>query len=153
MQPTQQNGNARVREVGPGGSATWPRVDSLTPSLQHPSPVGKSELKDIADRLRVFARERDWEQFHTPKNLAASVAIEAAELQEVFQWLDDEQSLSLNQEQVASVREELADVAIYLIRLADRLSIDLGDAILEKIVANSVRYPADVVRGISDKRR
>ena len=115
--------------------------------------MGKSELKDIADRLRVFARERDWEQFHTPKNLAASVAIEAAELQEVFQWLDDEQSLSLNQEQVASVREELADVAIYLIRLADRLSIDLGDAILEKIVANSVRYPADVVRGISDKRR
>lgn len=115
--------------------------------------MGKGELSEIADRLRLFARERDWEQFHTPKNLAASVAIEAAELQEVFQWLSDEQTVNLNQDQLASVREELADVAIYLIRLADRLGLDLNDAILEKIAANGLRYPANAVRGSVDKRR
>jgi len=114
--------------------------------------VGKGELTDIAKRIRLFARARDWEQFHTPKNLAASVAIEAAELQEVFQWLNDEQSQNLSEEQMARVREEIADVAIYLIRLADRLGVDLGDAIQEKIDANGVRYPADAVRGSSDKR-
>ena len=114
--------------------------------------MGKGELTDIAERIRLFARARDWEQFHTPKNLAASVAIEAAELQEVFQWLNDEQSQNLSEEQMARVREEVADVAIYLIRLADRLGVDLGDAIQEKIDANGVRYPADAVRGSSDKR-
>jgi NTP pyrophosphatase (non-canonical NTP hydrolase) len=114
--------------------------------------VGKSELTEIAERLRAFALERDWEQFHTPKNLAASVAIEAAELQELFQWLNDEQSLTLNREQLANVREEIADVAIYLIRLADRFDLDLGAAIFEKIAANEIRYPAAAVRGSSIKR-
>ena len=111
-----------------------------------------SELSNIAERLRGFARERDWERFHTPKNLAASVAIEAGELQEIFQWLSDEQARNLNADQIAKAGEELADVAIYLIRLADQLGVDLGDAITKKIAANSVRYPADVVRGTSDKR-
>jgi len=115
--------------------------------------MGKSELNDIAERLRDFARERDWEQFHTPKNLAASVAIEAAELQEVFQWLSDEQSQNLTPEQVARARQEIADVAIYLIRCADQLGIDLGEAILEKIASNGLRYPVDAVRGMSDKRQ
>jgi NTP pyrophosphatase (non-canonical NTP hydrolase) len=114
--------------------------------------VGDSELAELAERLRIFARERDWDQFHTPKNLAASITIEAAELQEVFQWLNDEQSANLNAEQIAAVREELADVAIYLIRLADRLEVDLAGAISEKIAANKVRYPADEVRGASGKR-
>lgn len=116
------------------------------------SPVGNGELSDIAERIRMFARARDWERFHTPKNLAASVAIEAAELQEVFQWLSDEQSQNLSRNQIVRAREEIADVAIYLIRLADRLGVDLGEAILEKLAANGLRYPADSVRGISDKR-
>jgi len=114
--------------------------------------VGNGELSDIAERIRMFARARDWERFHTPKNLAASVAIEAAELQEVFQWLSDEQSQNLSRNQIVRAREEIADVAIYLIRLADRLGVDLGEAILEKLAANGLRYPADSVRGISDKR-
>ena len=114
--------------------------------------MGNSELSDIAERLRGFARERDWEQFHTPKNLAASVAIEAGELQEIFQWLSDEQARNLNADQIANAREELADVAIYLIRLADQLGVDLGEAITKKIATNNLRYPADVVRGTSGKR-
>lgn len=127
-------------------------VDSLGESLQHPSPMGKGEVADIAERLRIFARERDWEQFHTPKNLAASVAIEAAELQEVFQWLSDEEANTLGQERIAAARSEMADVAIYLIRLADRLGVDLVEAIVTKISENDRRYPADVVRGRSEKR-
>ena len=116
------------------------------------APVGKSELEGIAERLREFARERDWEQFHTPKNLAASIAIEAGELQEVFQWLSDEQAPNLTAGQIARASDEVADVAIYLIRLADVLEVDLGQAIAAKIASNTVRYPADVVRGTSIKR-
>ena len=114
--------------------------------------VGKGEFAELARRLREFARERDWEQFHTPRNLAASVAIEAAELQEVFQWLTDDQSATLTAEQLGAARQELADVAIYLIRLADRLDVDLVTAINQKIEDNTRRYPADLVRGHSEKR-
>jgi len=114
--------------------------------------VGKGEFTQLAERLRSFARDRDWDRFHTPKNLAASVAIEAAELQEVFQWLTDSEAAILSPDQLAKVREELADVAIYAIRLADRLGIDLPQAIDAKIIANEVRYPAEAVRGTAAKR-
>ncbi len=114
--------------------------------------MSQGEIAAIADRLRVFARERDWERFHTPKNLAASVAIEAAELQEVFQWLSDEESSSLSATQLAAVRTELADVAIYLVRLADVLQVDLVEAVEGKILENDRRYPAEQVRGRAVKR-
>ena len=117
-----------------------------------PSLVRKGEFAEIADRLRAFAYERDWERFHTPKNLAASVAIEAAELQEIFQWLTDQESAMLNKDQTAAAAHEIADVAIYLIRLADRLGVDIPAAISAKIVENERRYPTETVRGQSAKR-
>jgi len=83
------------------------------------------ELKELRDRLRVFAAERDWEQFHTPKNLASALVVEAAEVVEHFQWLTEEQSRSLTPEARDQVAEELADVLGYVIRLADTLEIDL----------------------------
>ena len=95
----------------------------------------------LRDELRRFAADRDWDQFHSPKNLASALAVEAAELLEPFQWLTEEQSRHLTAEQSAAVREEVADVLLYLIRLADKLDIDLVAAARDKIVRNAVRYP------------
>jgi dCTP diphosphatase len=106
-----------------------------------------SELFNVRDELRAFAAERDWDQFHSPKNLAAALAVEAAELLEPFQWLTDEQSRTLTDKQLAAVRDELADVQIYLIRLADELDVDLMAAVRDKIVRNAEKYPASQFRG------
>lgn len=104
-------------------------------------------LHDLRDRLRRFAAERDWEQFHTPKNLAAALSVEAAELLEHFQWLTDAQSASLEPGKKARVAEELADVLLYLVRLADRLDVELLDAALAKIEANAAKYPVEKAKG------
>ena len=109
------------------------------------------ELEKLRNALRAFAAERDWEQFHSPKNLATALSVEAAELLEPFQWLTDEQSANLSAEQRASVREELADVLNYLVQLADKLDIDLIDAASEKIRRNAEKYPADKFRGSASK--
>jgi dCTP diphosphatase len=98
-------------------------------------------LTTLRDELRRFAADRDWDQFHSPKNLASALAVEAAELLEPFQWLTEAQSRQLTAEQSAAVREEMADVLLYLIRLADKLDIDLVAAARDKIVRNAVRYP------------
>lgn len=103
-------------------------------------------LVQLREHLRQFAAERDWAQFHNPKNLAASVAIEAAEILEHFQWLTPEQSAALPQAQRAAVAHEIADVLLYLVRLADILGIDPVEAAYEKIVINARKYP--VVRGL-----
>ncbi len=103
-------------------------------------------LNDLRDRLRQFAAERDWEQFHVPKNLAMSVAIEAAEIMERFQWLTPDESAALPESQRAAVAHEIADVLLYLVRLADVLEIDPLEAALDKMAINARRYPA--VRGI-----
>ena len=108
-------------------------------------------LKGLADRLRTFAAERDWEQYHSPKNLAMALAVEAAELLEHFQWLTEEQSARLPPDKLAEVRREVADVQIYLVRLADRLGIDLMLAVDEKITENEAKYPAERVRGSARK--
>jgi len=108
-------------------------------------------LLALRDQLRRFARERDWDQFHAPKNLAIALSVEAAELLEHFQWLDEEASKSLNPEQLVLVGEEMADVLLYLIRLADKLNIDLIEAAGRKIELNAVKYPAERVRGSSKK--
>ena len=109
------------------------------------------KLEELRDRLREFARERDWDQFHTPKNLVMALIAETAELVEHFQWLTPEQSCALSQEKRADVRQELADVFIYLVRAADKLDVDLIAAAFEKIALNEQRYPAATVRG--DARR
>jgi dCTP diphosphatase len=114
--------------------------------LAHLSTAGIDSLQDLRERLRHFAAERDWNQFHGPKNLAMSVAIEAAEIMEHFQWLTPVQSGELSQEARCEVAHEMADVLLYLIRLADVLDIDLASAARDKIVLNAQKYP--VSRGL-----
>lgn len=104
-------------------------------------------LDDLKLALRDFARARDWEPFHTPKNLAMALIVETAELVEHFQWLTPEQSLQLDAAKREEVRQELADNLIYLTRLADILGIDLLDAAFAKIAINAAKYPADKARG------
>ena len=99
-------------------------------------------LDDLRERQRRFAAERDWEQFHKPKNLAMSVAIEAAEIMEHFQWLTADQSASLDAAARREVGHEIADVLLYLVRLADVLDIDMAAAAREKIALNALKYPA-----------
>jgi NTP pyrophosphatase (non-canonical NTP hydrolase) len=108
-------------------------------------------LEALAARLREFARERDWEQFHTPKNLAMALAGEVGEVIEHFQWLSAQQSRELSPEARDAVALELADVLLYLVRLADQLGIDLSDAALRKIELNAQRYPAGAFRGSARK--
>jgi dCTP diphosphatase len=108
-------------------------------------------LRALQERLAVFAAERDWEKFHSPKNLAMALSVEAAELVEEFQWLTEQQSQSLDAERRERVRLELADVFIYLLRISDRLGIDLLAAADAKIVLNERKYPAERVRGDARK--
>lgn len=110
-----------------------------------------ADLQALRDRLRAFAAARDWERFHTPKNLAMALIVEAAELLEHFQWLTPEQSAGLAPAQREAVEAELADVLIYLVRLADRLGVDLLAAAGRKMAANEEKYPADRARGRADK--
>ena len=109
------------------------------------------KLEDLKERIRRFADERDWDQFHTPKNLAMALIVEAAELVEHFQWLTSEESQSLTADKKAEVEAELADILIYLVRIADKLDIDLHSAALGKLQRNAEKYPAEKVRGKSRK--
>lgn len=109
------------------------------------------EFISLRDKLRAFAQARDWEQFHAPKNLSMALAVECAELMEHFQWLTPEESGQLLPEKRVEVEEELADVLLYLIRLADRLEVNLPAAAHRKIIRNEQKYPADQVRGSSRK--
>jgi dCTP diphosphatase len=108
-------------------------------------------LLEISRKLRQFAQERHWEQFHTPKNLASALVVEAAELLEPFQWLITGDKAELGDSQYEAVRHEMADVLAYLIMLADRLEIDLIEAAREKIALNAIKYPVEMVRGKSEK--
>jgi dCTP diphosphatase len=108
-------------------------------------------LRTLQERLAAFAAARDWEQFHSPKNLAMALSVEAAELVEEFQWLTDEQSRNLDVDRRERVRLELADVFIYLLRMADRLDVDLLRAAADKISLNEKKYPAERVRGDARK--
>ena len=109
------------------------------------------ELDDLNRRLRQFARDRDWEQFHSPKNMAMALIGEAGELIEHFQWLTEEQSYRLPPDKLEAVRLEMADIFIYLIRLSDRLGVDLMAAVEDKIALNERKYPVELVRGSSKK--
>lgn len=106
-----------------------------------------SDLLRLRAIVRTFVDERDWDQFHTPKNLASALAVEAAELLEHFQWLQSGRPDELGDARLKEVRHEMADVLVYLVRLADKLDVDLFAAVEEKMVLNRAKYPADRVRG------
>jgi len=108
-------------------------------------------LNGIRDRLRGFAAERQWEAFHTPKNLASALMVEAAELLEPFQWLQQGTKAELGEDQYMAVRHEMADVLSYLVMLADKLEVDLISATHEKIALNALKYPVDKVQGDARK--
>jgi dCTP diphosphatase len=108
-------------------------------------------IDSLTQALRRFAAERDWEQFHSPKNLASALAVEAAELLEPFQWLTEEQSRTLDAARRAAVRDEVADVFLYLLQLADKLDIDVVAAAHEKLALNAQKYPVERSRGSSRK--
>jgi len=113
--------------------------------------MNNSGLSDLKQRLRDFAAARDWEQYHSPKNLTMALSVEVSEIVEHFQWLTEEQSKALPKDKQAEVETELADTFIYLIRLADKLDVDLLAAASKKIKLNEEKYPAEKVRGSSKK--
>ena len=111
----------------------------------------QSDLLMLRDKLRAFAEARDWDQFHSPKNLSMALMVEVAELMEHFQWLTEAQSFDLAAENKNAVSEELADILLYLVRLSDKLGVDLLEAALHKLEKNAVKYPAEQVRGSAKK--
>jgi len=108
-------------------------------------------LRQLREKMAEFVRERDWDQFHTPKNLSMSIAIEAAELMEHFQWLTVEQSKNLADDALADIGEELADIVIYSLSMANFLNLDLSETVLAKMEKNRQKYPKDKVRGKTHK--
>lgn len=110
-----------------------------------------SELMAMRDVLREFVRERDWSRFHSPKNLAAALSVEASELLEPFTWLATGDKTELDDAKLRAIRHEMADVLAYLIMLADSLDVDLHGALLEKMAINRVKYPVHKVRGDARK--
>lgn len=111
----------------------------------------QTTLHDLKEKMATFVREREWEKFHTPKNLSMSIAIEAAELMEHFQWLTAEESMSLPPDALAAIGEELADIVIYSLSLSNVLGLDLSETVLAKMEKNVRKYPSDKVRGKSHK--
>lgn len=109
--------------------------------------MSDTSLQALTHQLKAFAEERDWEQFHSPKNLAMALIVEAAELVEHFQWLQQSESENLSPEKHQEVAYEMADILVYLLRLAERLDIDLLDVVQQKMQINADKYPADQVRG------
>ena len=110
-------------------------------------------IEKIKKVLRNFSKNRDWDQFHSTKNLVMALAVESGELVEIFQWLTEEDSKldNLNIDDLERVREEIADILIYLIRIADKLDIDLDEAVKNKITLNEKKYPIKLSKGNSTK--
>jgi len=118
--------------------------------MNHEHPPA-SDLLALRELIRRFAEERDWQQFHTPKNLAMALSVEVAELVEHFQWLPSGEDHELNDKQRLGIRHELADSLVYLIRLADRVNVDLYSAVIEKMQLNAEKYPVEQVKGQARK--
>ena len=110
-----------------------------------------NELEALREKLREFADARDWNQFHSPKNLAMALAAESGELLEIFQWLTEEQSRALDPKAQAKATEEIADILLYLVRLGDQLGIDPVAAAQQKLVENGRKYPVEKARGKATK--
>ncbi len=111
------------------------------------------EVRGAAQALREFAEARDWAQFHSPKNLVMALSGEVGELNEIFQWMTEADSFKAASSEATAkaVRDEIADVALYLIRLSDVLGIDLNEAVSSKLTTNAAKYPVDLSRGVSTK--
>jgi len=109
------------------------------------------DLEEIRQHVVKFAFERDWDQFHSPKNLTMALSVEVAELMEHFQWLSEEQSRNLDPDTLINVAKEIADVQVYLVRLADVLKVDILQSVAIKMQENAEKYPADKVRGSAKK--
>jgi len=142
--------------------AGWFHIPCREPNpVRYPQPSGgnhhprefemQSDLASLRGLVRQFADERDWDKFHTPKNLATALSVEASELLEPFQWLTSGDKSELDEGKQAAIRHEMADVLLYLVRLADKLDVDLYQACLEKMDINQAKYPAEKVHGDSRK--
>jgi len=112
-----------------------------------------ASIQELKDKIKSFVKERDWEQYHSPKNLSMSLAIEVAELMEIFQWLTIEQSkeVAIDPVQKEKIQDEIADIAVYLLNLCNVLDVDISDAIIAKLKKNEKKYPAELVKGKSRK--
>jgi len=110
-----------------------------------------NDIEALRIRISEFVNERDWNQFHSPKNLSMALIVEAGELVEHFQWMKQEDSFKLSEDKHTAVEQELADILVYLVRIADQLDIDLISAAKRKIKSNEAKYPADLVKGSSKK--
>lgn len=108
-------------------------------------------MEDLIIKLREFAKKRDWEQFHSPKNLSMALAVEAAEILEIFQWLTEDQSRNLDSSTLKKVKEEIGDIQIYLARLSDQLGFSSIEAAKEKLKLNRKKYPQEKVKGTAKK--
>ena len=110
-----------------------------------------NEITELQKTLTKFASDRDWDQFHSPKNLSMALSVETSELLECFQWLTEKQSNELNTESLKAVSEEVADIFIYLLKIADKLDIDLIEVANKKIIKNATKYPVDKAKGNATK--
>lgn len=108
-------------------------------------------IKSLTEKINEFAKVRDWEQYHSPKNLAAALSVEASELLEIFQWMTDEDSRNVSNEVLKKTEAELADIFIYLLRISSVLNVNIIDATKEKIRHNEAKYPTKLVKGQSKK--
>lgn len=116
--------------------------------------MASKEILDVESTKKMFAdfaKEREWEQFHSPKNISMALSVEASELMEIFQWMDSDASRNLDEKTTQKVKDEVADVLLYTIRMADLLKIDLGEAITDKMEQNAQKYPVEKSRGNSKK--
>ena len=109
------------------------------------------DLEKVNKTLDEFAKDRDWDQFHSPKNLSMALSVEASELVEIFQWLTEEQSYNLSDSQKQHTKEEVADIAIYLLRICMKLDINLEEVIIEKMKKNEEKYPVEKSKGSAKK--
>ncbi len=121
------------------------------PITKQEAMVAESDFDRIRRQVRQFVVERDWDQFHSPKNLSMALIVEAAEMVEHFQWLTEEQSANPSPEKLAEIELELADIQIYLISLAEKLKLDIVAAVDKKLVLNAQKYPVEKARGNSKK--
>lgn len=110
-----------------------------------------AKLEEMRQIMREFSNSRDWDKFHSPKNLSMALSVEVSELIECFQWMTEEQSNSLSPEQLENISDEIADIQLYLVRLADKVGIDIGSAVDKKIEKNELKYPISKVMGSSKK--
>jgi len=109
------------------------------------------DISKIQNQLEKFAVDRDWEQFHTPKNLAMALSVEASELVEIFQWLKPEESKMPNQKQIEAINSEVSDIAMYLLRFCSVLGIDIAEEIEHKLKRNAEKYPVNLSKGNAQK--